>query len=106
MGAKGSRGSPVGFTAAAGWTALALRRARVYGQLGIHLNACATETGHDYVLLDGQPNFNVVTKNVIVAGDQIVIPAKPDCLSRPGIGYLPRSLEALIKEFNGMRNRW
>ena len=76
------------------------RRARVFGQLRSHLNAYATEAGYDYVLIDCPPNFNIVTKNAIVASDQIVIPAKPDYLSTLGIDYLLRSLGTLVKEFN------
>ena len=76
------------------------RRSRVFGQLRGHLNAYATEAGYDYVLIDCPPNFNIVTKNAIVASDQIVIPAKPDYLSTLGIDYLLRSLGALIEEFN------
>ena len=76
------------------------RRARVFGQLRSHLNAYATEAGYDYVLIDCPPNFNIVTKNAIVASHQIVIPAKPDYLSTLGIDYLLRSLRTLVAEFN------
>ena len=81
-------------------TRLPRRRARVYGQLRSHLNAYATEAGYDYVLIDCPPNFNIVTKNAIVASDQIVIPARPDYLSTLGIDYLLRSLRTLVEEFN------
>ena len=76
------------------------RRARVFGQLRSRLNAYATEAGYDYVLIDCPPNFNIVTKNAIVASHQILIPAKPDYLSTLGIDYLLRSLAALVEEFN------
>ena len=76
------------------------RRARVFGQLRRHLNAYANEAGYDYVLIDCPPNFNIVTKNAIVASHQIVIPAKPDYLSTLGIDYLLRSLGTLVREFN------
>ena len=76
------------------------RRARVFGHLRSHLNAYATEAGYDYVLIDCPPNFNIVTKNAIVASDQIVIPARPDYLSTLGIDYLLRSLRTLVEEFN------
>ena len=76
------------------------RRARVFGRLRSHLNAYATEAGYDYVLIDCPPNFNIVTKNAIVASHQIVIPAKPDYLSTLGIDYLLRSLRTLVTEFN------
>lgn len=54
----------------------------------------------DVILIDCPPNFNIVTKNAIVASDYILIPAKPDYLSTLGIEYLKRSLEKLIKEYN------
>ena len=76
------------------------RRARVFGQLRSHLNEYATASGYDYVLIDCPPNFNIVTKNAIVASDEILIPAKPDYLSTLGINYLLRSLNILVEEFN------
>ena len=76
------------------------RRAKVYGQLRNHLNEYATAAEYDYVLIDCPPNFNIVTKNAIVASDEILIPAKPDYLSTLGIDYLLRSLNVLVEEFN------
>ena len=76
------------------------RRVKVYGHLRNHLKKYATEANYDYVLIDCPPNFNIVTKNAIVASDEILIPAKPDYLSTLGITYLRRNLDALIKEFN------
>jgi len=55
---------------------------------------------YDIVLIDCPPNFNIVTKNAIVASDYILIPAKPDYLSTMGIDYLRRSLNELINNFN------
>ena len=39
------------------------------------------ELDYDILLIDCPPNFNIVTKNAIVASDNILIPAKPDYLS-------------------------
>ena len=55
---------------------------------------------YDLILIDCPPNFNIVTKNAIVASDHILIPAKPDYLSTLGIDYLKMSLDRLIKEYN------
>jgi chromosome partitioning protein len=55
---------------------------------------------YDVLLIDCPPNFNIVTKNAIVASDYILIPAKPDYLSTLGIDYLIRSLKKLIKDYN------
>lgn len=76
------------------------QRTRVYGQLRDRLRDYATEVGYDLVLIDCPPNFNIVTKNAIMASDSILIPAKPDYLSTLGIDYLVRSLGSLVEEFN------
>lgn len=59
---------------------------------------------YDVVLIDCPPNFNIVTKNALLASDQILIPAKPDYLSTLGIDYLYRSVGQLVKEFNEFAN--
>ncbi len=55
---------------------------------------------YDIALIDCPPNFNIVTKNAIVASEHILIPAKPDYLSTLGIDYLNRSVNELIEEYN------
>ena len=54
----------------------------------------------DFILIDCPPNFNIVTKNAIVASDYVLVPAKPDYLSTLGIDYLKRNLDQLIHDFN------
>ena len=54
----------------------------------------------DIVLIDCPPNFNIVTKNAIVASEHLLVPAKPDYLSTLGIDYLKRNLDDLIRDFN------
>ncbi|WP_230949306.1 ParA family protein [Burkholderia vietnamiensis] len=73
---------------------------KVHGQLRRAMNQLADESDYDIVLLDCPPNFNIVTKNAIVASEKILIPAKPDYLSTLGIDYLHRSVNGLVKEFN------
>lgn len=58
------------------------------------------QTDYDFVIIDCPPNFNIVTKNAIVASDYILIPAKPDYLSTLGIDYLMRSVNQLISDYN------
>lgn len=55
---------------------------------------------YDFVLIDCPPNFNIVTKNAIVASDYILVPAKPDYLSTLGINYLKRSIDGLVEDYN------
>lgn len=72
---------------------------RVHRRLSDGLSQVA-DSGYDVVLIDCPPNFNITTKNAIVASDGILIPAKPDYLSTLGIDYLVRSLGSLVEEFN------
>jgi chromosome partitioning protein len=73
---------------------------KVHGKLRQAIASLADSTGYDIVLMDCPPNFNIVTKNAIVASENILIPAKPDYLSTLGIDYLHRSVKELVKEFN------
>lgn len=73
---------------------------KVHGKLKNALIELGEQNDYDVVLIDCPPNFNIVTKNAIVASDQILIPAKPDYLSTLGIDYLQRSMKTLVQEFN------
>ena len=55
---------------------------------------------YDYIIIDCPPNFNVSTKNAIVASDHLLIPAKPDYLSTLGIDYLLQQVKGLKAEYN------
>lgn len=58
------------------------------------------EAVFDIILIDCPPNFNIVTKNAIVASEYVLVPAKPDYLSTMGIDYLRRQLSQLVHDFN------
>lgn len=73
---------------------------KVHGKLRSAIANLARTSDYDIVLIDCPPNFNVVTKNAIVASEKILIPAKPDYLSTLGIDYLHRSVNELVREFN------
>ena len=73
---------------------------KVHGKLRSELRHLASEYEYDIILIDCPPNFNIVTKNALIASDQILIPAKPDYLSTLGIDYLIGSVQNLVKEFN------
>ncbi len=73
---------------------------KVHGKLREELLNLAEENSYDIVLIDCPPNFNIVTKNALIASNKILIPAKPDYLSTLGIDYLKKSVDALIEDFN------
>ena len=73
---------------------------KVHGKLREELNKLANEMHYDIVLIDCPPNFNIVTKNALIASDKILIPAKPDYLSTLGIDYLKKSVDSLVEDFN------
>jgi chromosome partitioning protein len=73
---------------------------KVHGKLREAIEDLSNNSDYDIVLIDCPPNFNIVTKNAIVASQKILIPAKPDYLSTLGIDYLSRSVNQLVKEFN------
>lgn len=72
---------------------------KVHGKLRSEIHNAATDK-YDIVLIDCPPNFNIVTKNALIASDKILVPAKPDYLSTLGIDYLHRSVVTLVSEFN------
>ncbi len=84
----------------ANMTAAKRQYLKVHGQLRQALASIADVADYDIVLIDCPPNFNIVTKNAIVASEHILIPAKPDYLSTLGIDYLQRSVRELVKDFN------
>ena len=55
---------------------------------------------YDIVLIDCPPNFNIVTKNALVASDYYLVPAKPDYLSTLGIDQLNRHVKELTHDYN------
>lgn len=71
---------------------------KVHRRLRDELNQLAPR--FDIVMIDCPPNFNIVTKNAIVASEYLLVPAKPDYLSTLGIDYLKRNLDELIRDFN------
>jgi chromosome partitioning protein len=72
---------------------------KVHGNLRKELKKIS-ETEYDIILIDCPPNFNIVTKNAIIASDIILVPAKPDYLSTLGIDYLQKSVNKLVKDYN------
>lgn len=71
---------------------------KVHGKLRSEVQSIAGD--YDIVLIDCPPNFNIVTKNALIASDKILVPAKPDYLSTLGIDYLHGSVKTLVDEYN------
>lgn len=70
----------------------------VFSRINVGIESIKND--YDYVLMDCPPNFNIITKNAIVASQYILIPAKPDYLSTLGITYLKRNLNKLKEDYN------
>ncbi len=71
---------------------------KVHGKLRSEIQSIAAN--YDIVLIDCPPNFNIVTKNALIASNKILVPAKPDYLSTLGIDYLHGSVKTLVYEYN------
>lgn len=55
---------------------------------------------YDVVLIDCAPNFNLVTKNAVIASDFMLVPTRPDFLSTRGIDHLGSQARALVHRYN------
>jgi chromosome partitioning protein len=71
---------------------------KVYSLLGNGLKMLKDR--YDVIIIDCPPNFNIVTKNALIASDYYVFPAKPDYLSTLGIEELKRHITQLVNEYN------
>lgn len=58
------------------------------------------DTIYDYILIDCPPNFNIVTKNALIASDFFIVPAKADYLSTLGIEQLQKHTKDLLSHYN------
>lgn len=56
--------------------------------------------GYDIVLIDCPPNFNMITRNAIVASDYYLVPIKLDCLSTLGLNELNKHIKELEEDYN------
>ena len=56
--------------------------------------------GYDIVLIDCPPNFNMITRNAIVASDYYLVPIKLDCLSTLGLEELNKHIKELEEDYN------
>lgn len=56
--------------------------------------------GYDIVLIDCPPNFNMITRNAIVASDYYIVPIKLDYLSTLGLSELKEHINTLENDYN------
>lgn len=74
------------------------RFVRAHRRLADGLTSCFSD--YDLVLIDCAPNFNLVTKNAVIASDFLLVPTRPDYLSTRGIDHLGRQVQDLVQVFN------
>jgi chromosome partitioning protein len=72
----------------------------VYSLLANKLRTKTLSERYDVILIDCPPNFNIVTKNAVVASDYYLIPARPDFLSTLGIRELKSNVQQMAIEYN------
>jgi len=77
---------------------------RVYTRLKHGLKSL-DENAYDIIIIDCPPNFNIVTRNALVASDAYMVPAKPDYLSTLGIDQLQTHVKQLVTDYNDYVNQ-
>lgn len=60
---------------------------------------------YDIVLIDCPPNFNIVTKNALVASDYYIVPSNMTFLANLGINHLNNHVNKLVDEFNAYTDK-
>lgn len=55
---------------------------------------------YDYILIDGMPSLGIVTINVLVAADSVIIPSEPDFLSTKGMNLLLKTIGRVRRQIN------
>lgn len=62
------------------------------------INKIAQKEKFDYVIIDSNPSFSILTMNVLYASDDVIVPFKPEFNSHKGIMQLFDNVEEM-KEF-------
>lgn len=55
---------------------------------------------YDYILIDGMPSLGIITVNVLVAADSVIIPSEPDFLSTKGMNLLLKTIGRVRRQIN------
>jgi chromosome partitioning protein len=56
--------------------------------------------GYDYVILDSPPSLGVLTLNVLVAAQRVVVPLQPEYYALEGITYLMATIDRVRSSLN------
>jgi chromosome partitioning protein len=70
---------------------------------GMHLSALlasADVAKYDYVILDSPPSLGVLTLNVLVAAQRVIVPLQPEYYALEGITYLMATIDRVRNSLN------
>jgi chromosome partitioning protein len=69
---------------------------------GTHLRSLlrAGAGGYDYVIIDSPPSLGVLTLNVLVAADRVIVPLQPEYYALEGITYLVATIDRVRASLN------
>lgn len=55
---------------------------------------------YDFVIIDSPPSFGIITINILTAADRVIIPFRPDFLSKDGVRKLLDTVEQIQQRIN------
>ncbi|MCM1404628.1 MAG: AAA family ATPase [Prevotella sp.] len=62
--------------------------------------ALTKATDYDYVIIDSPPSFSIITINILTAADRVIVPFRPDYLSKDGVHKLLETTEQIQQRLN------
>ncbi|MDX2052258.1 MAG: AAA family ATPase [Polyangiaceae bacterium] len=70
---------------------------------GTHLRALLRSSqtdAYDFIILDSPPSLGVLTMNVLVAADRVIVPLQPEYYALEGITYLMATIDRIKRSLN------
>ena len=69
---------------------------------GTHLRKVLADeaSNYDYVIIDSPPSLGVLTLNVLVAADRVIVPLQPEYYALEGITYLVATIDRVRASLN------
>ena len=55
---------------------------------------------YDFVIIDSPPSFSIITINILTAADRVIVPFRPDFLSKDGVHKLLDTMEQIKQRLN------